>query len=121
MIEPTRPVPATPTGTRRALPPATGPRSPSRAGGGPDGHPGASQGLTGAHSGSARPDAIRAIEDTIDVTSERLRFGPDCCGCLVPTSRTADAILDALIEQGWTPPQKARPGCGRYQCKRNEP
>lgn len=118
MTEPTRPIPPAPTGPRRVLWPATGPRSASRAGGGPDGHPGASRGLTGAHSGSARPDAVRAIEDAIDATSERAYYS---CGCLVPTSRTADAILDALIEQGWTPPQKARPGCGRYQCKRNEP
>lgn len=121
MTGPTDPTPATPTDAGCAVRPSKAPRSPSRAGGGPDGHPGASQGLTEPHSGSAHHDAIRAIEDAIDATAERRSFGYESCGCLIPTERTAEAILDALIEQGWTPPQKARPGCGRYQCKRNEP
>lgn len=118
MTRPTGPTTPAPGGVARAVRPATAPRSHSQAGGSPDSHPGGSRGRTGAHSGSARPDAIRAIEDAIDATSERAYYS---CGCLVPTARTAETILDSLIEQGWTPPQKARPGCGRYQCKRNEP
>lgn len=43
-------------------------------------------------------DAIRAIEDAIDATSDH-----QPCLCSVPASRTAEAVLAALREIGWKP------------------
>lgn len=49
-------------------------------------------------------DAARLIADTIDETSEHHVYGYEACSCRVPTSRTAPAVVDALLAAGWTPP-----------------
>lgn len=43
-------------------------------------------------------DAIRLVENVIDATSD-VRVG----AFLVPSSRTATAVVEALIEAGWRP------------------
>jgi hypothetical protein len=54
-------------------------------------------------------DAIRAIEDTIDATSDTGNGACDACPCRTPSHETAPAILAALTEQGWTPPGRTTP------------
>lgn len=44
-----------------------------------------------------RARALSAIEDAIDATAEYR-----ACGCLVSSRDTAGAVLDRLIELGWS-------------------
>lgn len=46
--------------------------------------------------GDELDDAVRIVEDTIDATSS----------CGVTTDRTGQAIVDALLEAGWQPPDE---------------
>lgn len=49
------------------------------------------------------PDTVRLVEDTIDATSDRLGV----CQWRVPTADTGPAIVRALVEAGWQPPQQS--------------
>lgn len=46
-------------------------------------------------------EAVRLVWDVIDATSEPA----DSPRAFVPTERTAGAVIAALVEAGWTPPQ----------------
>jgi hypothetical protein len=55
---------------------------------------------------SLRPlieDAVQIVEDAIDATSEHIR-DPELFNAFVPSARTGQAVVDALLEAGWTPP-----------------
>lgn len=54
---------------------------------------------------AAVTEAVRLVEDAIDDSSERVHpgHGP----VLVPSARTGLAVVEALVEAGWLPPEPA--------------
>lgn len=59
--------------------------------------------LVGPDPDTEHVGTIRLIEDVIDATSDRM-FASGGGRLTVTTDRTAPAILAALVERGWTPP-----------------
>lgn len=51
------------------------------------------------------PDAVRLVEDVIDATSTEGGFTH--ADARVPTADTGPAIVRALVEAGWQPPQQS--------------
>lgn len=54
-----------------------------------------------------REVAVQIVEDAIDATSEHIR-DPELFNAFVPSARTGRAVVDALIEAGWSPPPPDR-------------
>lgn len=53
--------------------------------------------------GDELDDAVRIVEDAIDATSEAMGTYGDV---MAPTARTGQAVVDALLEAGWQPPDE---------------
>jgi hypothetical protein len=52
-------------------------------------------------------DAVRLVEDAIDASSQHAFQVAHTTRWRVPTDRTGQAVVDAMLEAGWTPPRAA--------------
>jgi len=58
----------------------------------------------------AASDAVRAVEDAIDATSDyRGPSGYYACGCRTTGVDSAPAVVRALLDLGWRPPTASTP------------